>query len=233
MSIKKTYFAIEGNIGSGKSTLLNTFQEKNIDYIQTIREPVEEYSSFRGIGNVRHNPLQESYRDSVRSAGFAQLHILQTSGKYYAEKYRQTRRSVIVSERSIWSPTVFISAQKKIDNLSNFAADYLEKELARTLREAGPLVPDHIIFLDASPDLCFKRIKERNRREEQTVSPIYLQTVDECLKEHFCAKEYPGVFAIKIQETTSTEAVFHQIYGFIQDVMKKGKKCRDRFCKCF
>lgn len=224
---KKIYFAIEGNIGSGKSTLLSTIQRNNPGNIEAIQEPVKEYSSFTGIGNIHHNPLQESYTDSLRSAGFAQLHILHTSGKYYRRKYQQSQCSTVVSERSILSPAAFIKAQKQVGNLSAFVADYLEKELGKVHQDSADCFPDYIIFLDASPELCSQRIDQRSRSEEQGVSMTYLHAVDKCLKEYFLRKSQPETVVIKIDENTSPDKLYSCTNRIIHDLgawHKKQKK---------
>lgn len=191
--------------------------QKNVN-VETIHEPVKSYSSFTGVNGVTHNPLNETYCNTEKSAGFAQLHILRVCGSYYSARHQQSKRPVIVSERSILSPAPFIDAQ----NFSPFVSDYLMKELSLLQCAVFRCLPDHVIFLDASPELCFNRMRKRDRAEEEPVSLEYLRVVDSSLKAFFAERH--NTFTIHVKEDFSTETVLSKVNDIIKSV------CGDGFC---
>ena len=210
---RKTYFSLEGNIGSGKSTLLGLLNGYKDKHWETIHEPVKSYSTFITGEGIQYNPLQEIYENPIKSAGFAQLHILKMCAAFYSSKYQESNKSVLISERSLLSPTPFIDAQSSVGHFSPFVSAYLKKELAIAQSRAAGYLPNFTIFLNVEPELCYKRMQGRGRNEEKLVTLEYLKAVDSALKSYFLFRGNTIVFPI--QEDSSPLEVFNAVQQVI------------------
>lgn len=214
MSLQKTYFSIEGNIGSGKSTVLRSLQKANGTHVDCFPEAVKLYSSFLACDNTMFNPLQEMYADPIKSAGFAQFHILRICSDYYTLRYLESPKRVLVSERSLLSPSAFIEANFQNGYFSSFGKEYLKKELEILQCKCAGTLPDYVIFLNASPALCYERMKGRGRAEENVVPKKYLEVVGQTIF-NYCAKHPSTTFTINVEEDTSKESVLSQVQKII------------------
>lgn len=185
------YYFIDGLIGAGKSTLLERFARSyrfgdvNVIFLP---ELVEEYNTYNG-----YNPLQLSYQDPWGSGAFTQLHIIR-------EVNRQIRDSVeriysnwendasqkpllVIGDRSIFSPLVFINSMESQGFLSAFTCKFLideaEREYTATMVKCN-LQPVGMFYLHALPSVCKDRIIKRGRWYEQQITLTSLQVLENC-----------------------------------------------------
>ena len=85
--------SLEGLMGAGKSYLLNVIKQSDLmEYVTVCEEPVDQFSKFK-----THNPLQLSYENPNRHAGFTQLHIIRVRANHY-DKIRQDSKKVMLME---------------------------------------------------------------------------------------------------------------------------------------
>ncbi|XP_048762725.1 thymidine kinase 2, mitochondrial-like isoform X2 [Ostrea edulis] len=151
--------SVEGNIGSGKTTLLEYFQ--NSPNVEAIREPVEQWTNVQG-----HNALQLLYEDPKRWSFTFNLYAQLTRIQMHA---RETDKPVKLLERSLHSTRYcFVEncfREQVINGLEytilNRWFDYLTKKDNTQL--------DLIVYLRADPDVCYERIRSRDRKEEASV----------------------------------------------------------------
>ena len=179
MNKKHFYVAIDGNIGCGKTTLLKnlTFNEN----FKIIPEPVEAFSSFK-----QYNPLLSMYQDPVKNASCAQMHIIDTSQKYYQTKVAQSQKPYNISERCIFSPSIFIEAKKEMKELTSFCADYIHT-YHDNLISKNQIFPDKIIFLHCEPNISKERIQKRNQDPTTPlISLEYLYCLDKQFRKFYC-----------------------------------------------
>lgn len=148
------------------------------------------------------------YSDPVRSSGFAQFHILRICANYFKLSYQLSKSNVVVSERSLLSPTAFIDAQEIHGYFSEFSTQYLKKELEVLQCECAGYLPNYVIFLKTTPELSYARMISRGHKEEELVALDYLQSVDKALLSQFTNRR--NTFVIDIDEKTSKESVFKQ-----------------------
>ena len=184
------YFALEGLVGSGKTTCLNHLAfERDVCCVS---EPVHLFEHFQS-----HNPLALQYSDPLTNAVAAQLHILHVSAAHYgqippADALLQDK--IILSERSIFSPKVFINANHRRGVFSDFTRDFLLGKLEDVTVDVRKL--DAIIYFDAPPYLCKERIANRKREgEESACSQDFL---DHLVWAHLDFIEYANVPVHKI-----------------------------------
>ncbi|TRY68449.1 hypothetical protein TCAL_04688 [Tigriopus californicus] len=161
---------VEGNIGSGKSTFLECFS-KYPQEVEVFPEPVAKWRDVRG-----HNLFQLMYEDQERWSmafqSYAQLTML--------ELHNQTTLAPVkIMERSIFSGRhCFIEnlhEEKKMKH-SEYTVlcewfDFLQKSPMFNLKV------DLIVYLKTSPEVAFKRVKQRARSEEKILPIEYLRNL--------------------------------------------------------
>lgn len=195
------YFCIEGIVGSGKTTTLKQLLSSSNKY-HCIFEPVDQFSKFHN-----HNPLSVAYEDPVANAAVAQLHIIEQSISYYTEQFSKNVCDVVVAERSILSPKVFIKSFHQLNIFSDFVHDYLLSFHENLLKDSNLPFPNAYIFLDGDPHLLEERILKRNRKSETKGCHLNLQKIlrEQYLK-FFAQQSVPVVF-VPINDKTPDEVV--------------------------
>ena len=148
------YQATEGTVGCGKSTTLNLLKLSNLKAIY-YDEPYQAFCCF-----LFYNPLFEVCKDMQANARFAQLHILCSSCAHYP-KMNDHLKEVLISERSMISPLVFIETLFSLGTFSSFCSNYLRCKLFLT--SIMNRIPDHIIFLNLNLLYCWQQTLLRNR----------------------------------------------------------------------
>ena len=203
------WFIIEGNIGSGKTTLLEKLNE-NKNY-EVIKEPVDLWQNIKGDNNK--NILQSFYEDPKRYAYLFQTIVFKT--RLQSLDHPQIK-PVRFSERSIWTDrNVFGKLCINMGNMNELEKNayyswfnWLEDKFFRK--------PDGIIYVYATPTICNKRMKERNRVEESEVPLAYLE---ECHKYHEeWLQNKPNVFIINNDDNDNWDEKIKQIEIYIKSI---------------
>lgn len=158
---------VEGNIGAGKTTFLKMLTEA-LENVSFLPEPVESWQDVNG-----HNLLQELYKDSKRWAYSFQTYAFLTHTKNQ-EHARDKNTSVALLERSIYSCHFCFARNFKDNNqLTPLEWELCNKLFTKHVADAPK--PDGFIYLKTSPEVCFSRLKTRNRSEEADVPLEYLE----------------------------------------------------------
>ncbi|XP_064428374.1 deoxyguanosine kinase, mitochondrial isoform X3 [Mirounga angustirostris] len=179
--------SIEGNIAVGKSTfvklLTKTYPEWHI-----ATEPVATWQSVQAVGTQKAftaqslgNLLDMMYQEPARwSYTFQTLSFmsrLKVQLEPFPEKLLQAENAVQIFERSVYSDR-YIFAKNLFENgsLNNIEwhiyqdwHSFLLQEFASQLRLHG------FIYLQATPQVCLKRLHQRAREEEKGVELEYLK----------------------------------------------------------
>ncbi|XP_004742272.1 deoxyguanosine kinase, mitochondrial isoform X2 [Mustela lutreola] len=179
--------SIEGNIAVGKSTfvklLTKTYPEWHI-----APEPVATWQSVQAagtrkaftaqsLGNLLDMMYQEPARWSYTFQTFSFMSRLKVQLEPFPEKLLQAKKAVQVFERSVYSDR-YIFAKNLFENgsLSDIEwyiyqdwHSFLLQEFASQLRLHG------FIYLQATPQVCLKRLHQRARKEEKGVELAYLE----------------------------------------------------------
>ena len=212
-----TFLTIEGNIGAGKSTLMKNlklcFPPGDPDVV-FIDEPVQEWMD-EGL-------LQNLYEKKISSGSFQ--HAALNSIVAYARSAilaAPKGTKLFIAERSVGS-NLNVFAQAAIsDELERRAFEYSAAKMVATL--PVNLVYKHVI-LQAYPETCMERVRERDRVSESAITVPYLQQLHD-LHNDWIAKdateeEAPEWFFIDAaQETPAVfaDAMMH-IMGILQTV---------------
>ncbi len=157
------YVLIEGLIGVGKTTVMRELRHiLREQEVYWLFEPVHEFNDFMcGL----HKPLTESYRDGNNFA-CAQMHIIDTLKEQF--ELIPSVYQLIVSERGLISPPVFIRARFQTGAISPFMRDWLLQYWESKLKRLAfsKFKPDLVIFLRNEVDVCIGNVKERGRPGE-------------------------------------------------------------------
>jgi len=170
------FIAIDANIGAGKTNACHAIASAGMaagHNVRVIEEPTN-HEKFPGF--LQH------YYDDLRSGndtggGFAmQIFML-------CRRYEQHRLSVelawgdmgcvVVQDRPIYGDTVFATTARDRGFMTEKQYD-LYVDLYRNMsRDVMP--PDIFVYLDVSPEECYRRMSVRGRSQEDGVPLDYLQ----------------------------------------------------------
>ena len=174
---QKIYF-IEGNVGVGKSTLLKKLQEskylednnkdKKIAYIF---EPVDYWINYKDNENV--SILSHFYKNQEKF-GFSFQWLVFMSRLKEINECIKDGYDIIIVERSIFTDkNVFMKSlyqKKKVTDI-----EYkIYNDWFIWILEQFQLPHIKFIYLKLSTDLCYERIKIRNREAEKDMDYEYL-----------------------------------------------------------
>lgn len=185
---------LEGNLAAGKTTNLNNF--RNIKLLQEkyqvtyVDEIFEDFNSFKTFC-----PLDLCCQDPVYNCVATQIHITVRINRHLQEIVEKATRNdtdeskplLLVCDRSILSPIVFIWAYQRMRYASQFSCDFLTDLaiiLASKTIQTCNLKLLGIVYLHTPVEVCLERVKARNRSFEKNVTNGYLQTLEECYKDY-------------------------------------------------
>ena len=193
--------AIEGNIGSGKSTLLEQLNKWNT--MNVIQEDVESWKN--------EGWLELFYSDLKRYSGTFQLRT-QLSHIENKKKFRTDMFNVI--ERSPLSNKYIFGKMLKEDGFLHEK----EYDIIGKVNDIAGWTPDIVVVLLCDPEVCFERIKKRNREGENIPSLDYLKSLHQ---KHVDLKdEIAGIKTFYIDTTHHTSEEIEFIF-------------KETICKCY
>ncbi len=159
------YIAVEGPIGVGKTTLARRLAQ-SLD-AQLVSE------------NPAGNPfLTEFYRNPKQYALPAQLHFLMSRRASMCEMAKSAGSSAWVADFLFDKDKLFASLT--LDEKQFALYQSIASELSFDL-----LVPDLVVYLQASSDVLFDRIEKRGKLSEQSIASSYLSRLQNAYKEYF------------------------------------------------
>ena len=195
--------AIEGNIGTGKSTLLHNLEITTDSKIITCAEPIDEWLKIK---NGEGETILKKFYDDPKKYSFSfQILILKTLNELMSRLIHDNPEcEIILCERSILSSHYVFTKMLHHDGLMDEIEYQLYKDIFRGWC-IDEIIPDKIIYLQASPEKCLDRIKKRQREGEEHISLEYLQKCndyyDEFLTSHI--QDIP-LLVMNVEEDTET-----------------------------
>lgn len=175
------FFGIEGNIGVGKSTLLkklkkeigNYYQDMPIIYLQ---EPVEIWESIKDENN--ENIIEKFYKNNKKYSFSFQMMALISKLEYLNNIIDKYNDCIVISDRSVFTDKNIFAKMlyetKDIEEIDYKIYNRWFDHYTRRVKLTG------IIYLHSEPEICHKRIKERNRKGEN----IPLEYLQKCHDYH-------------------------------------------------
>ena len=170
----KFIFSIEGNIGSGKTTIIHHLQRLYKDVI-LVEEPVKDWQDIEG-----ENLLKKKNEDLNRWGYSFEAYVLITKMNELT-KFANSDKKIILIERCMLTDKAFFDV-----NVENNKSNPMEEAMFKNLYEflSNNVYPklNGIIYLDTPVEECIKRMKERGRKEEQSLTAEYLTQLDKHFK---------------------------------------------------
>ena len=146
--------SIEGNIGSGKSTQLDYLKNKYI----VKHENIETWKAEGWLKVYYENPKYHAFSFQMRV-----MH------DHMDRKFLENKTTIV--ERSPYSCNYIFGDLLYEDKLLTKR----EYDLMNKYYESFSWKPDICIYVRTSPQVCFERIKLRNRKSEDLIPLDYLQ----------------------------------------------------------
>ncbi|XP_064610902.1 thymidine kinase 2, mitochondrial-like isoform X2 [Liolophura sinensis] len=178
---KKSFtIAVEGNIGSGKTTLLEYF--KSSPNVEAIREPLEQWTNVQG-----HNALGLLYQDPSRWSFSFNMYATLTRVQMHT---KQSEKPIKMLERTLHS-TRYCFVENDFRNKTINGLEYaVVTEWFNWLTASQKINIDLIVYLQCNPEVCFKRIKKRDRREEDGVPKKLIEDLHNLHEEWLVEQKY-------------------------------------------
>lgn len=209
--------AVEGNIGVGKSTILPKLQEALASYTSSdwavMDERVDQDPEFKNL-------LGDFYKDRNKQV---QLQSWITHRRLQEFLALGDNPQHYLFERSFLGEIVFchanfISHEKPDGHFLGFFYNILN-----ALKQCQY---DALIYLKASPERCYERIKYRARAEESVMPYEYVRYLHSCYEAHLpeTARAFNiPVLTVDWDNFGSTEHVAEQLSALL-DIAKEKKK---------
>jgi len=182
--------SIEGNIGSGKSTLLANLQKhfKNNHNVIFLKEPVDEWSEIKDENGItileKFYADQEKYSFSFQIMAYiSRLKILKNVIKNCRDEAStvlcdqpNTEKSIyyIITERSLFTDKMVFAKMLYESGKIELINYHIYLNWFNTFVDDYKV--NKVIYVKATPDVCYERIKKRHRDGENNISLEYLTT---------------------------------------------------------
>lgn len=227
--------SVEGNIGSGKTKFIELFskylkEETNLsNKFIFLSEPVDEWINTKNQNN--ENILEVFYKDRKRWSYTFQMNAFITKSKLLMDNLKSHSNKIIVSERSVLTDK-FIFAKSCLDDGS---MDKLEENLYDKwfdwLTDEFTIIPELIIYLQASPDISYQRMKKRGRIEENDVSLDYIKKISDYHEKWLGENSSKHILILNVDLDFENNSI--RLNQMIKDILKfisLNKKFRERLC---
>ena len=172
------HVVVEGTIGAGKSTLVNNIHPLLATHFGNswiVPEPINHWLAY---GSSKENVLKNMYTNPKQYSFLFQVVASVTKVKELVE-VNQEVKGVKIAERSLEAQSkVFIPNLSHKNMLTIAEKEVLEEMIELMLLQNG-VKPDLILYLQASPESVMKRIRMRNRTEENGITLEYLSELHE------------------------------------------------------
>lgn len=170
----KQVLIIEGNIGAGKSTFLRLLNERL--HIDPVFEPA---SRWQHVGDGNENLLDKFYKDTTRWAYTFQTYAFVTRIVEQEERLKECLSGVQVLERSVYCDRHCFAKNCYEMGVMQPLEWQLYQEWFNWLVDGYTIKPTGFLYLQVDPEVCYDRLRKRNRSEEAGVPLDYLNRLHE------------------------------------------------------
>lgn len=192
---------IEGNIGAGKSTLLNLLKD-GLGY-SVSQEPVGEW--------MKLDLLDKFYKDINRWSFAFQMNCF-ISRVHQVDRLSTTDNNII--ERSLLSDKLFAQNCYNNGNMEKTEFDiYLRWSNWLYSRVCKKV--ENIIYLRVSPEMCYERIKKRNREGEEEIPLEYLKQIHKLHDDWLLNNKYINVLVLNSDNLVYDNTLIERIKDHI------------------
>lgn len=169
-----TIISIEGNIGSGKTTIIEHMKRRlESDKIIFLREPVDLWETIKDP-NDGESILVKFYKNPARYAFAFQVMAYSTRLSIIKETIQNNPNcNMIICERSLDADKNIFAKMLHKDGLMDNIEFQIYNKFYKEYSEQYKL--SKIIYIDALPEVCAKRINIRGRTGENNITLEYLE----------------------------------------------------------
>jgi len=196
--------SIEGNISAGKTTFLSWLADKTFeirDLCEVVHEPVDKWQCVGD--NKTNNLLQRFYESPHKHAYEFQNYVFLTRMDLNRNTF-EGDKPLRLLERSVFSDRlVFVRAIHEAKWLTDEQLELYDSWFNPMLLEVPGLIPDGFIYLRADPSTCMRRLRNRGRQEEKTVTDEYLEGLHEKHEDWFKKEEWTDKRSILLPQKPS------------------------------
>lgn len=171
MSNSDTLILFEGNIAAGKSTVGRRLRASGL--FGFVEEPVTAWQE-----GFASNLLELFYQDPKRWSFTFQLAAFTTRAMTWSKFLKETEHRAVVLERSIYCDRYVFAKNCYHRGLMTDTEWQLYCCLWDWLEDAVWAEPDVIVYLRTPAHVCLKRIRERGREEEASLTLSYLRDLE-------------------------------------------------------
>ena len=206
----KKIYALEGNIGAGKTTILKILSKyfKDVEFVE---EPVKEWQNLGGMN------LLDSFYSNPQRWGFSFEFYSMLTKIQALLKAADSDKPIIIIERSILSNKIFMDLSNELGKLDKMEYCMLTNIYNFYIQNIYPQLSG-ILYLDTPVDECIKRMKERGRNEEKTLTAEYLTQLDQHFKKVVNASGVPVLYLNgKYDLKTDLPSIEKQLTDFVKE----------------
>ena len=183
--------SIEGNIGSGKSTLLSNLKNyyKDNKRVIFLKEPVDEWEKIKDENGVtileKFYENQEKYSFPFQMMAYvSRIKVMRdTLGEPIIKreimdlirdnvKNKEEKKIVIITERSLYTDKLVFAKMLYDSGKIEYINYQIYLNWFDTFSSEFPV--NKIIYVKASPEVCYNRIAKRSRSGEDNIPLDYL-----------------------------------------------------------
>lgn len=165
-------YILEGNTGVGKSTFLKLLAQ-HCPEIAVIPEPKDSWAT----GMHGRSLLGNFYDDRKRWAYTMETFTMACRVKEHAKEQADPNPNRVM-ERSVYSGHFCFALNGYKDGMFNQIEWEIYLQWVNFLLRKECKPPRGFIYLKATPDVCFGRIKKRSRPGEENITLEYMQQID-------------------------------------------------------
>jgi deoxyadenosine/deoxycytidine kinase len=165
--------SIDGNIGSGKSTILKNIKNKysGAKTIIMVDEPVHIWETI--VDENGKNVLTNFYENQNEYSFTFQIIALSSRIALIKKACSENHGCIIVTERNLQTDR-YVFAQMLFDSGKISTINFnVYKHMYDTF--VNDYKSEKVIHVNTSPEVCYKRVGERQRSGEENIPLSYLQ----------------------------------------------------------
>ncbi len=219
-------FIVEGNIGTGKTTFLKALRQ-SLPHVVVALESVDYWQNKSNSQSI----LQNFYESPHRWAYSMETIALKTRIQEHIKQ--QASPSVHIIERSIYSGYHCFARNSFEQGFLTQLEWNIYQEWFHFLTSKQCVAPTGFIYLQADPELSYKRTVNRNRKEEDSIPLTYLQQIHDKHEDFLINKQqaHPSIAQTPVLTLDCSYDLLHdkkkladyvkQVHQFIQIHSKK------------
>jgi len=200
---------VEGNIGAGKSTFLKLLKRHGFNILQ---EPLSEWILQNPDGTTT-NVLKEFYEDPEKNAYVFQSFCLRSRCKIM--KTMKPDQTYIL-ERGLHADGIFAATQYDQKRIRPLEYSVYLWELEEAKNDTPPI--HKRIYIKTPPETCLRRVRERNREGEESITLDYLKQLHEKHEEWLATCDDGNILLLEgidyLDEATHDQ-VIEQVRAFL------------------